>query len=73
MNTLIFEENKILIINVSLGVLKNFQRSRLDYFLIFDDVLAFAPKANKGNAYQSDHNQIILKLNMSKHPRGKGS
>ena len=55
------------------GTKKTFKRARLDYFIISQDVLAFTPKSEINNAYKSDHNQITLKLNINKHPRGKGS
>ena len=52
------------------GTKRPFKRARLDYFIISQDVLTFAPKSNINNAYRSDHNQITLKLNINKHPRG---
>ena len=55
------------------GTRKPYKRSRLDYFLICDNILAFTPKAEINSAYKSDHNPIILKLNINKYPRGKGS
>ena len=55
------------------GTKKTFKRARLDYFIISQDLLTFAPKATIDNAYRSDHNLITLKLNVNKHPRGKGS
>ena len=55
------------------GTKKPYKRSRLDYFLISDNILAFTPKAEIKSAYKSDHNPIILKLNINKYPRGKGS
>ena len=55
------------------GTKKPFKRARLDYFIISQDILAFAPKAEINNAYRSDHNLITLKLNINSHPRGKGS
>ena len=55
------------------GTRKPYKRSRLDYFFISDNILAFTPKAEINSAYKSDHNPIILKLNINKYPRGKGS
>ena len=55
------------------GTKKPYKRSRLDYFLISDNILAFTPKSEIKSAYKSDHNPIILKLNINKYPRGKGS
>ena len=38
------------------GTKKPYKRSRLDYFLISDNILAFTPKAEIKSAYKSDHN-----------------
>ena len=46
--------------------------SRLDYFLISEDILALNPKAEILNAYKSDHNIIKLSIKQSLQKRGKG-
>ena len=55
------------------GTKKPFKRSRLDYFIISEDILTFTPKAEIKMSYRSDHNTISLKLNINTNPRGKGS
>ena len=55
------------------GTKKPFKKSRLDYFIISEDILTFNPKSEINTAYRSDHNTISLKLNVNSHPRGKGS
>ena len=46
--------------------------SRLDYFLISEDILSFNPTTKILNAYKSDHNFIKLSINKSTQQRGKG-
>ena len=46
--------------------------SRLDYFLISEDILSSDPKADILNAYKSDHNIIKLSFCKSSQKRGKG-
>ena len=55
------------------GTKKPFKRSRLDYFVVSDDLLALNPKSDILSAYKSDHNNIELTINISNHPRGKSS
>ena len=55
------------------GTKKTFKRSRLDYFVVSDDLLALNPKSDILSAYKSDHNNIELTINISNHPRGKSS
>ena len=43
------------------------------YFVVSDDLLALNPKSDILSAYKSDHNNIELTINISNHPRGKGS
>ena len=54
------------------GSKKPFKRSRLDYFLISDNIMAFAPKSEICNAYRSDHNIIKLNIKISLNSRGRG-
>ena len=46
--------------------------SRLDYFLISEDILSLNPKSDILNAYKSDHNMICLNITKSSQKRGKG-
>ena len=46
--------------------------SRLDYFLILEEILSLNPKSEILNAYRSDHNIIKLSINKSGQKRGKG-
>ena len=46
--------------------------SRLDYFLISEDILSLNPKSYILNAYKSDHNIIKLSIIKSGQKRGKG-
>ena len=46
--------------------------SRLDYFLISEELLSLNPKSEILNAYKSDHNIIKLSINKSGQKRGKG-
>ena len=46
--------------------------SRLDYFLISEELLSLNPKSEILNAYRSDHNIIKLSINKSGQKRGKG-
>ena len=46
--------------------------SRLDYFLISEEILSLNPKSEILNAYRSDHNIIKLSINKSGQKRGKG-
>ena len=46
--------------------------SRLDYFLISEDILSLNPKSFILNAYKSDHNIIKLSIQKSGQKRGKG-
>ena len=46
--------------------------SRLDYFLISDDLLALNPSSVIHNAYRSDHNIVELSILKSAQKRGKG-
>ena len=55
------------------GKKKPFKRSRLDYFVVSEDLLSLNPKADILSAYKTDHNTIELTINISNHPRGKGS
>ena len=48
------------------------KRSRLDYFLITEDLLSLDPQSDILNAYRSDHNIISLTFLKSMQPRGKG-
>ena len=48
------------------------KRSRLDYFLISEDILALNPQSQIHNAYRSDHNIITLSIQKSTQQRGKG-
>ena len=54
------------------GCKKPFKRSRLDYFLISDNILVFAPKAEICNAYRSHHNMIKLTIKITLNPHGRG-
>ena len=55
------------------GTKNPFKRARLDYFIISESMLSFAPKTEINNAYRSDHNIITLTVNINSHPRGKSS
>ena len=46
--------------------------TRLDYFLISEDILSLNPKSDILNAYKSDHNIIKLSIIKSGQKRGKG-
>ena len=46
--------------------------SRLDYFLISEDILSLNPKSDILNVYKSDHNMICLNITKSSQKRGKG-
>ena len=46
--------------------------SRLDYFLISEDILSLNPKSDILNSYKSDHNIIKLSISKSVQKRGKG-
>ena len=46
--------------------------SRLDFFLILDDILNFVSDTNIIPGYRTDHSAITLNLNFSPHSRGKG-
>ena len=46
--------------------------SRLDYFLISEDILSLNPKSYILNAYKNDHNIIKLSIIKSGQKRGKG-
>ena len=46
--------------------------SRLDYFLISEDILSLNPQSDILNAYKSDHNMICLNITKSSQKRGKG-
>ena len=46
--------------------------SRLDYFLISEEILSLNPKSEILNSYRSDHNIIKLSINKSGQKRGKG-
>ena len=48
------------------------RRSRLDYFLLSDDLLSLDPKMDILPAYKSDHNPIMLTFIKSRQNRGKG-
>ena len=48
------------------------RRSRLDYFLITEDLLSLDPQTDILNAYRSDHNIISMSCLKSTQPRGKG-
>ena len=48
------------------------RRSRLDYFLLSDDLLSLDPKVEYLPAYKSDHNPICLTFIKSRQIRGKG-
>ena len=48
------------------------QASRLDYFLISEELLSLNPKTDILNAYRSDHNIIKFSINKSGQKRGKG-
>ena len=48
------------------------KRSRLDYFLISEDILALNPQSQIHNAYRSDHNIITLSIQKTTQQRGKG-
>ena len=54
------------------GSKKPFKRSRLDFFLISDNTLAFAPKSEICNSYRSDHNIIKLTIKININKRGMG-
>ena len=47
--------------------------ARLDYFLISESLLDIYADSKIKNSYKSDHSPINLKLNISKHKRGKGN
>ena len=51
---------------------KSCKASRLDYFLISEDILSLNPSAEILNAYKSDHNIIRLSVSKSNQQRGKG-
>ena len=46
--------------------------SRLDYYLISEDILYLNPTSEILNAYKSDHNMIKLSITKSTQQRGKG-
>ena len=46
--------------------------SRLDYFLISEEILSLNPKSDISNAYKSDHNIINLSIIKSGQKQGKG-
>ena len=48
------------------------RRSRLDYFLISEDILSLDPKIEYIPAYKSDHNPILLSFIKSWQNRGRG-
>ena len=48
------------------------RRSRLDYFLISDDILGLDPSIEYIPAYKSDHNPVILSFIKSRQARGRG-
>ena len=48
------------------------KRSRLDYFLVSEDILALNPQSQIHNAYKSNHNIITLSIQKSTQERGKG-
>ena len=47
-------------------------RSRLDYFLLSDDLLGLDPKIEYLPAYKSDHNPITMSFIKSRQNRGRG-
>ena len=48
------------------------RRSRLDYFLLSDDILGLDPTIECLSSYKSDHNPIILSFIKSRQGRGRG-
>ena len=48
------------------------KRSRLDYFLLSEDILALNSQSQIHNAYKSDHNIITLSIQKNTQERGKG-
>ena len=48
------------------------KRSRLDYFLLSDDLLGLDPKIEYLPAYKSDHNPISMSFIKSRQSRGRG-
>ena len=48
------------------------KRSRLDYFLISEDILSLNPASVIHNAYRSDHNIIQLSIQKTTQKRGRG-
>ena len=79
-NEFIMKENMVDVWRLSNKILRGFtwksqnpcRRSRLDYFLISEDILSLDPKVEIIPAYKSDHTPIILSFIKSRQSRGRG-
>ena len=79
-NEFIMKENMVDVWRLSNKILRGFtwksqnpcRRSRLDYFLISEDILSLDPKVEIIPAYKSDHTPILLSFIKSRQSRGRG-